>query len=245
MSAAKKTRRCGKCGKDVDYKNFARHRRKCKGDPSVDAQVLSLTQQLLDAREENKALMEENKALLERCSALELQVATATSTTNTTNNYYQIFVSQMEPWCIDPAADGYRQVLGDDVRALGAALRRRLRPQPRYREARDYRASADRANRLCELERFVCGRMAGPRPRYVVTDLARKKGVFKLADGAVRFDAGMQLLMSHQARTVRAVQREHGEALDWWYGPDEKFPARLRIAAVGHAAARRLQKEEE
>ena len=39
--------------------------------------------------------------------------------------------------------------------------------------------------------------MKAQKPKYVIVDSARKKGVFKMPDGTIQYDSGMITLMSH------------------------------------------------
>ena len=143
----------------------------------------------------------------------------------------------MTPWCLDPSAPEYAACLRDDVAqardamASVAAVGAEVRLSDEYREVVN---AGRRESAYFALARRV---LASGRPRYIVPDLARRKGMFVMPDGSCRFDDGMSLLMRHQRR----VFCDSG-------GTRLKHEARRRLrralASDAHTAAKRIQRKE-
>ena len=80
--------------------------------------------------------------------------------------------------------------------------------------------------------------LRGDRPRYIVPDLARKKGVFVMPDGSCRFDEDMRMFLYHQflVRTKSAVVG----CDEWFMRKSGSRELKTTLASEAHTGAKRL-----
>ena len=102
-----------------------------------------------------------------------MQIVEATPRT-VNNNYNTILINLLDPISLHPSDPGFEECMADFVSRLHAQL-------------------GDGDHHVSQYS-SICQRVAtdflfgGEKVRYLTTDLARKKGVYKAPDGKLRFD---------------------------------------------------------
>ena len=155
----------------------------------------------------------------------------------------------MTPWCLDPAAEGYADCLREDVAYAKQEMAPvALQPPPPNPDALDYfdRRELVRTVNRCKvnsayksLMRRVIVREAGENPRYIVPDLARRKGMFVMPDGSCRFDAGMALLQRHQQLVLDGLYDD----AHMFQNKEDVRKMLGALASEGYSAAKCLRKK--
>ena len=244
---------CEHCGRDFRADNLKRHLRTCaarlRGEAASAAGDLRTA---LRASEAKDALIESlaarvselcsaNRRLVDRLLDANAQLADLARPASTTIINLSV---HMTPWCLDPAAPEYQACLQSDaaeverdVRAVVAAeAAAPAAPDDRLLDD-DFRAGIANAKKrrafLDATRRRVLAATA--RPRYIVPDLARHKGMFVMPDGSCRFDDGMAMLMRHQERVF--VRSGAGPYLK----RSTRRSLRRSLASDAHAAAKRIR----
>ena len=188
-------RQCPQCKKWVLSKNMARHRaRKDHQDHEDNEDHDELTQ----LRDENTQLLKkiahkddrliatilEKDAIsaklvekTERIHELEMQIVKASSTT-INHNYNTFLINMLEPVSLDPKDPGFEQCMAEFV----SQLHKRMDVIGDAENCDEYKYS--RICRKTGLDFLFNGKKA----RYLLTDLARRKGVYLAPDGILRVD---------------------------------------------------------
>ena len=80
-------------------------------------------------------------------------------------------------------------------------------------------------------------RLSDVRPRYIVPDMSRHKGMFLMPDGSVRLDPGLSMMMQHQFMIGLRIA---DMVCDWWFktSQDRKQFRHMIIRTAGNGAAR-------
>ena len=199
-----------------------------------DTELLKTRQELADARQE-LALREMTIVKLQA----EKRLAPVHNHNN--NNYYQMtYAIHMTPWGLDPSSPSYEGSLCADVRNV-RPLMERLNPLPSLEEFVDLdendkqRHSRPRQKVLFDAVRDGLNL---DKPRYIVLDCARQKGLFTSPDGSVKIDPRMSLLMEHQRRIAVATTPHRG----WYFKKGTLSRFHDMVATDGRNGALRIAK---
>ena len=158
------------------------------------------------------------------------------------NHNYYTYAIHMTPWGIDPASPTYEGSLDADVREI-RPLMDKLTPLPSLDEFVDLddcekiRHSRPRQKVLFDTMRDGINL---EKPRYIVLDCARQKGLFTSPDGSVKVDPRMSLLMEHQRKIAVATTGHRG----WYFQKGTPPLAQFHdmVATNGRNGALRLAK---
>lgn len=146
----------------------------------------------------------------------------------------------MRPWCIDPSnATSYNACLSEDA----DWFRREFVPKISLAQTGDD-FKVQQKNR-CDVTRLylrVLRSMAFAQiPRYIVTDVSRKKGMFVMPDGSCRFDHNLEMYNTYGVDLydkVLSANFQRDNAL--WIDSDEYQRSQRRNLAAGQNAKDRL-----
>ena len=178
-----------------------------------DIELSQTRQELLETQRE---LAKKETELAKRDMAIiELRAEKRTAPVHNHNNYYQTtYAIHMTPWGLDPSSPTYEGSLDADVREI-RPLMDRLGPIPSLEEYVDL-DEGEKARHSRPRQKVLFDKMRDginlAKPRYIVLDCARQKGLFTSPDGSVKVDPRMSLLMEHQ-RKIAVATTPHRE----WY----------------------------
>ena len=147
-----------------------------------DAKLAEKDDRLISTMAQNTAKLAEKDATIikktERIHQLEMQMVTAKAKTTINNTYNTILINRLEPMSLDPKDPGFKECMAEFVNQL----HERMNVIGDAENCDEYKYS--RICRKTGLDFLFNGKKA----RYVLTDLARRKGVYLAPDGILRFD---------------------------------------------------------
>ena len=216
-----------------------------KKDELLEKKDNLLEKTRLELSKKESELAETRKELAERNLALVVlrEEKRATPIHNHSNNYYQTtYAIHMTPWGLDPASPTYKVTLDADVREI-RPLMDKLSPLPNLEDFVDL-DDGEKVRHSRPRQKVLFDKMRDginlTKPRYIVLDCARQKGLFTSPDGSVKVDPRMSLLMEHQRKIAVATTRHRG----WYYEKGTPPLARFHdmVATDGRNGALRLAK---
>ena len=131
--------------------------------------------QLLQQLVEKDATISEKT---ERIHQLEMQIVKASASTTINNNYNTFLINMLEPISLDPKDPGYKECMAEFVHKLHESMN----VLGDAENCDEYKYS-----RICR-ETGLDFLFNGKKARYLLTDIARRKGVYLAPDGILRTD---------------------------------------------------------
>ena len=190
--------------------------------------------------EEKMLLTEEKMILKDQMASRELEYTKqlALHVKPAVHNHYHQYAVHMTPWCIDPTHPSYNACLASDVDEMQEAMAE-LPPQPNYGNSisPDYEIRLDTMKRQDIFTTVLQKRLMDDRPRYIIPDMSRHKGMFLMPDGSVRLDPGLSMMMQHQFMIGLRIANM---VCEWWFRTthDRKQFRHMIIRTAGNGAVR-------
>ena len=195
--------------------------------------------QLCKEKDDNRALCTQLSDTKDQLAQQELEFTKqlAIRAKPAVHNHYHQYTVHMTPWCIDPADPSYERFLVDDVSAMQKAMSS-LPPRPTADEYLDEFEALKRQKIFSDL---VKKNLAGVKPRYIVADQSRNKGMFLMPDGTARVDRGLAMMMQHQFKVGLGVANNMYIGKWWFQDRARKNFESMISSCAGNGAVRLKQ----
>ena len=178
-----------------------------------EAQVLRKEATLL-----RTTLALKDKALAEKDALVE-RLASAPRITNLTYNVYNQF---MTPWVIDPTHPGYARQLETDVRYVRGRMRDLL---PLNADTLPGRKVTVRSR----FKKAIADYLPSEPPRYLVTDMSRKKGYYITREnGEGQVDVAMLMVWEYVKNIAQRVSEDDTVHCNDWLRMEDKKAIQVR-----------------
>ena len=214
---------------------------------ALEKKRIELAKKDTELAKTRQELAEKDVELAKRDTALvQLKAEKQSAPVHNHNNYYQTtYAIHMTPWGLDPSSPAYEGSLRDDVRDI-RPLMEQLAPLPNLEEFVEL-DDCDKLRHSRSRQKIIFDTVREginlAKPRYIVLDSARQKGLFTSPDGNVKVDPRMSLLMEHQRRIAVAATPHRA----WYFKKGTPSLARFHdmVATDGRNVAIRIANKKE